>query len=308
MKTILVTGAAGFIGSAIAKKLLELNNSVVTVDNLSTGKLENVPEGCVFLKGNVYDEKIIKKLKSYKFDFIIHFAGQSSGEVSFEDPIYDLKTNTQSTLMLLTLSKEIGCENFIYASSMSVYGDQENPFVSELNTTIPKSFYAVGKMASEHYMRIYSQYKIKMTALRLFNVYGKGQNLDNLKQGMASIFLAQALRDKKIFVKGSKDRFRDFVHVDDVVNSVLLAMDRDKGEIFETYNVCTQKKTTVEEIVNIIKENIDYNVSVTYGKGTPGDQNGVYGNNTKIKKDLNWNPTINFKEGMSNIVKFYSKK
>ncbi|MFD1294235.1 NAD-dependent epimerase/dehydratase family protein [Lutibacter holmesii] len=306
MKKILVTGAAGFIGSAIAKKLLSEGNEVVTIDNLSTGKREVIPEGCEFIEGNVYDVSIIDKLVEYKFDIIIHFAGQSSGEVSFEDPVYDLKTNTQSTVMLLDFAKKTGCKEFIYASSMSVYGDHEDPYVDELSFTKPKSFYAIGKMASEHYMRIYSGFGIKTTALRLFNVYGIGQNLDNLKQGMASIFLAQALKDNHIFVKGAKDRFRDFVYIDDVVEAVILSIGRKKGDIYDFYNVSNGEKVTVERIINTIKLNLPYDISVEYGSGTPGDQNGIYGDSSKIYNDLGWTANSIFKDGMKKMINYYA--
>ena len=119
------------------------------------------------------------------------------------------------------MQKKTGCKEFIFASSMSTYGDHDPSLVSETTPTVPKSFYAVGKLASENYMRIYSDmYGIKCTALRFFNVFGIGQNMDNLKQGMASIYLAMAIRNQHITIKGSKDRFRDFVYIDDIVNAV----------------------------------------------------------------------------------------
>ncbi len=302
MKVILVTGAAGFIGSAVAKKLLELGNKVITVDNLSTGKKECIPDGCEFIEGNDYDIETIKKLEKYSFDSMIHLAGQSSGEVSFEDPVYDLQTNTQSTIMLLNLALKTGCKEFIYASSMSVYGDHENPLVNEKSIATPKSFYAVGKLSSEHYMRIYSTYGIKTTALRFFNVYGPGQNLDNLKQGMASIFLAQAIANKHILIKGSKGRFRDFIYIDDIVDSVLLSMGRENGKLYESYNVCNGEKVTVEKIVETIKSNLPYIVSTEYGEGTPGDQNGIIGDYSKILKDLGWKGKMKFDEGIKEMI------
>ena len=302
MKSILVTGAAGFIGSATARELLELGNKIVTVDNLSTGNKECIPTDCEFYEGDISDIEVINKLEKHSFDTIIHMAGQSSGEVSFEDPVYDLQTNTQSSIMLLNLALKTRCKEFIYASSMSVYGDHTNPVVTEESNTLPKSFYAVGKLASEHYMRIYSSYGIKTTALRFFNVYGKGQNLENLKQGMASIFLAQAVKDKHIFVKGSKNRFRDFVYINDVVESVVLSIGRNKGQLFETYNVCNSKKITVEKIIESIKLNLPYEVSTEYGQGTPGDQKGIVGDNSKILSDLGWKGTKSFEEGIKEMV------
>lgn len=303
MKTYLVTGAAGFIGSFVARALLKEGDKVVTIDNLSTGKREVVPEGCIFIEGNDFDEAVIKQLDAYKFDTIIHIAGQSSGEISFEKPVYDLQTNAQSTLMLLNYAKNTGCKEFIFASSMSVYGDKEDPLVSEQTFPTPKSFYAVGKLASENYMRIYSQmYGIKCTALRFFNVFGAGQNMDNLKQGMASIYLALAIRAHHITVKGSGDRFRDFVYIDDVVSSVLRSMNRENGGLFEVYNVSNRRKIHVKDIVAYIEGHLPYEVTHEYVQGTPGDQNGVYGVNDKIVADLGWKAEVPFEEGMQRMI------
>lgn len=297
----LVTGAAGFIGSAIAKKLLAQGNEVITIDNLSTGKIENIPRGCTFINGDDYDENILSRIADEEYDAIIHIAGQSSGEVSFENPAYDLKTNTLSTLFLLQIARKNGCKKFIYASSMSVYGDAQPDLVTEDTVAVPKSFYAVGKLASENYMRIFSKFGIQCTALRFFNVFGVGQNLDNMKQGMASIYLAQAIKNGHIVVKGSGDRFRDFVYVDDVVASVLLALERG-GEMFEIYNVSNERKIYVSDIVQYIEKKIP-NVTHEYIEGTPGDQHGIYGKADKIKS-IGWKPEWSFEKGMDKMIEW----
>lgn len=242
-------------------------------------------------------------MKYYNFSAIVHIAGQSSGEVSFENPIYDLNTNTKSTLLLLQLAKKIGCKKFVYASSMSVYGDHEEECVDETSVTCPKSFYAVGKLASENYMRIFSANDMQCTALRFFNVYGVGQNMDNLKQGMFSIYLAQALKNHHIVVKGSKDRFRDFVYIDDVVDSVLLALQRSNGENFEIFNVSSGEKRTVEELIETIKERLPWDdITAEYVEGTPGDQHGIYGKNKKIGEMLGWWPRVDFESGTAQMI------
>lgn len=298
----LVTGAAGFIGSAIAGRLIAEGNTCTTIDNLFTGSRDNVPEGCRFIEGDVSDSEIIDTLKAERFDAIIHIAGQSSGEVSFENPVYDLNTNAKSTLLLLQLAKETGVKNFVFASSMAVYGEHEEELVDESSLTLPKSFYAVGKLASENYMRIFSAFGIQCTALRFFNVYGIGQNMANLKQGMFSIYLAQALNNHHIIVKGAKDRFRDFVYIDDVVRAVLLSANRSAGNAFEVFNVCCRQKHTVEELVKTIQDKLPYPVTVEYVAGTPGDQHGIYGDYTKIHKVLGWAPETDFDSGTSRMI------
>ncbi|MCR5216495.1 MAG: NAD-dependent epimerase/dehydratase family protein [Lachnospiraceae bacterium] len=296
----LVTGAAGFIGSCIVKRLLHEGHTCTTIDNLSTGRKENVPESCRLIQGDTSDPSVIAKLENEHFDAIIHIAGQSSGEISFDDPVYDLHTNTQSTILLLRYALNTGCKKLVYASSMSVYGDHNPPLCNEETETKPKSFYAVGKLASENYMRIYSEMGVDCTALRFFNVYGIGQNMDNLRQGMASIFLAMALKNHHIHVKGSKDRFRDFVYIDDVVDAVLLAVE--KGHGYDCFNVCTGVATTVEQVVEMIRKNLSYEVSVEYAGGTPGDQFGIYGEYQKIQKKLGWTPQYSFEEGMKQMI------
>ena len=296
----LVTGAAGFIGAAIVQRLLNEGHSCTTIDNLSTGSVDHVPQGCRFIEGDVADANVIASLAGERFDAIIHMAGQSSGEISFDNPVYDLQTNTQSTLLLLKYARETGCKKVVYASSMSTYGDHIPPVCNEETDRVPKSFYAVGKLASENYLRIFSEFGIACTALRFFNVYGPGQNLKNLRQGMASIFLAMAINNHHIHVKGSKDRFRDFVYIDDVVNAVLLSLNREEG--YDVFNVCTGVPTTVETVVGTICSAMDHDVTVEYSDSTPGDQFGIYGDYQKIKATLGWSPAYDFKHGMQKMI------
>ena len=298
----LVTGIAGFVGSKLAERLLEDGHKVVGIDNLSTGFVDAVPEGAIFIKGDCQDKKLIDRLYIYKFDAIFHIAGQSSGEISFDDPVYDLQTNTQSTLQLLKLCRDTGCKKFIYASSMSVYGDVDDVAINENHPTSPKSFYGVGKLASEHYLRIYSNYGIAATALRLFNVYGPGQNMDNLKQGMVSIFLAQALRNKSIHIKGSADRYRDFVYIDDVVDAFLKSRTHTKTGTFGIYNICSSQKTTVGELVQLIQSNFKEDIPARFEGSTPGDQFGIYGDGSLAKKLLHFNIRTKFEEGIKKFI------
>jgi len=304
MADFLVTGAAGFIGSALAGKLVDAGHIVVTIDNLSTGFRELIPEGVIFIEGDCQDESIIDQLNSYQFDAIFHIAGQSSGEISFEDPLYDLQTNAQSTLLLLKYALKTKCKKFIYASTMSVYGDQPDIPIAEEASTLPKSFYAVGKLASEHYLDIYSKYIIDIVSLRLFNVYGPGQNMENLKQGMVSIFLAQALSNKHILVKGSPERFRDLVYIDDIINSFTIFLGVNKPG-YRCYNVSTGVRTTIRDLVEKIIAYLPYEVSVEYSDSTPGDQFGIYGDATKIEKELGWKYQTDLDDGLKKMIKWY---
>lgn len=297
---VLVTGGAGFIGSALARKLIARGDSVVVLDNLFTGSKKNIPSEAIFIEADCSTEKGIELLVGYSFDVIFHFAGQSSGEVSFNLPAIDLHCNTVSTLLLLEYAVKSKCPRFIYASTMSVYGQKVSESnnkpkeqYAETDSTEPLSFYAVGKLASEKYLKIYKDnYNINTTSLRLFNTYGPGQNMENLKQGMVSIYLRQLVDEKfdRIVVKGNKNRFRDFIHVEDVVD-ITIRMINAQPSFGEIYNVGTGVKTTVAELLYILQSITGISKPIEYLGSTPGDQYGVYADNKKL---VNLFPAIEY--------------
>jgi UDP-glucose 4-epimerase len=297
----LVTGGAGFIGAAVAQRLLAAGHEVVLIDNLTTGFRENVPSGAVFIDGDCHDELLYQRLPQRKYAAIYHIAGQSSGEISFDNPVYDLQTNAQSTLLLLKFALQSGCTRFLYASTMSVYGQQPDAPVVETAPAMPQSFYGVGKLASEHYLRIYRQYGVESACLRLFNVYGPGQNMENLRQGMVSIYLAHALKNRHIHVKGSADRFRDFVYIDDVVDA-FLALEKAGPGSSPVYNVGTGVKTTVLDLVNRIVALLPFEVTVKYEGSTPGDMFGITGDCAKIRRDIGWSASVPLEDGLRRMV------
>lgn len=286
----LVTGGAGFVGSKITDKLISQGHQVVIIDNLSTGYLENVNPNAIFIKGDCSDVKIISKLERFEFDAILHIAGQSSGEISFEDPIYDINSNTVSTLLLLQYAVKTKCRRVIYASTMSVYGQQAGKdCFSEEDQTNPMSFYAVGKLASENYLKIYARnYGINFTALRYFNIYGPGQNLENLQQGMISIYLKQLIDPsfENIIVKGALERFRDFIYIDDIV-SITTSFIFQESTFNEIINIGTGKMTSVNDLLFLLKTHTGISKEIDFQPGTPGDQFGIYANINKLGQYYN---------------------
>lgn len=301
MGMYLVTGAAGFIGAALSKKLIDENHRVITIDNLTTGFKKNIPEGVEFYEGDCQDLSIYQTIPQEKYDAIFHIAGQSSGEISFDDPIYDIRTNAESTLLLLKFALQNNCNRFIYAGTMSVYGVKPDRPVTESEETKPESFYGVGKLASEHYMRIYQQYGINSTSLRLFNVYGTGQNLENLRQGMVSIFLAQMLNKHHIHVKGSCERYRDFIHIDDVVEAFTRCLTKSEswGQII---NVGTGVKTTVNELLETMIGIYQKEVTVEFSGNTAGDVHGIYADIRNMSSLLDFKPRVSLKNGLAKMI------
>jgi UDP-glucose 4-epimerase len=301
MADYLVTGGAGFIGSALTRALIREGHVVVVIDNLSTGFRENVPEGAHFIEGNVQDPAVYERIPRNPYRAIYHIAGQSSGEISFDDPVYDLQTNTQSTLLLLTYARKTGCRRTLYASSMSVYGDQPDEPVRESAPCRPKSFYGVGKLASEHYLRIYKDFGIQSTALRLFNVYGPGQNMANLRQGMVSIFLAMALDTGRVHVKGSPERYRDFVYIDDVVRA-FIECERNPASHGKIYNVAFGKRTMVGELLETMTRCLPKRPDVEFRGSTPGDQMGIFADVGLVQEEVGFKARTPLAEGLAVMV------
>ena len=302
MKKILITGVAGFIGSKIAEKFINEGFEVIGVDNLSSGRIENIPKGLDFIKKNLSDSNILKSLPK-ECDLILHLAGQSSGEISFDNPVNDLNKNTVSTLNLIEYGKRCKVKKFLYASSMSVYGNVPDKPIPENYIVKPLSCYGVGKLAAEHYLEVFKE-EVPFINLRMFNVYGPGQDLGNLRQGMVSIFLAQALKDNIIHVKGSLDRFRDFIYIDDVVDIWYeFALNKTKNI---SLNLGTGIKTSLNELITLFKNNfcgLEY-----YSKGnTPGDQNGIYPDIEKLKSLTKKIKFIKIDEGLKMFIESVNK-
>jgi UDP-glucose 4-epimerase len=300
----LVTGGAGFIGGAIADRLMSEGHTITIVDNLRTGYIENIPDGARFVEGDCSSEDTIALLGNEKYDAIFHIAGQSSGEISFEDPLYDLNSNALSTLVLMQFAVRTGCERFVFASTVSAYGQYVGTGqFKETDPLKPISFYAVGKIASEYYMKIYERnYGLKTTALRYFNVYGVGQNLANLKQGMLSIYLKQFVDNdyKEVLVKGSLERFRDLIYIDDVVN-ITIGVLENPDTFGEAINVGTGVKTSVDDMIKKIKSALGSEKSVVTDKGTLGDATGHYADTDKLKK-IYKNKFVTLDEGLEKMI------
>lgn len=298
MEKVLVTGVAGFIGSYVASRFLQEGYSVVGVDDLSSGRIENIPAGLEFIQGDLAQASTIARIPR-DCRRVLHLAGQSSGEISFDDPVADMEKNTVSTLNLIRYGIENRVERMVYASSMSVYGTVDNEPISESHACRPLSCYGVGKHAAEGYLRVY-QSKLPFVSLRMFNVYGPGQDMRNLRQGMVSIYLAQALANGRIEVKGSTDRFRDFIYIDDVVEAWFRAATYPSA-LRQTLNVGTGVRTTVGALLEQVCELVPGSSYFVQG-ATPGDQSGIFADVSAFKNCLGLTSFLPLDVGLQKFV------
>tara|TARA_R110000824_G_scaffold60050_10_gene160900 strand:+ start:10123 stop:11022 length:900 start_codon:yes stop_codon:yes gene_type:complete len=293
---ILVTGGAGFIGFALAKSLSKDHDvTLLDFDN-------RWADHHLSFKRYSVDISKYSNLSDLDrdFDMVFHLAAQSSGYISLVRSEDDADWNSKGTLNICNFCRETGVKKVVYTSSMAVYGEGDN--LTEAVPPNPISNYGVTKLAGELYIKVFSQYGLKHTIFRLFNTYGPDQDLTNLKQGMASIYLAQSLKGDEIKVTGSFDRYRDCIYIDDVVEALKLSMSEITDD--EIYNVGTGVPTTVSALIDMILEVHDRPSSeftITNVGSHPGDQHGNYANSSKLQA-IGWQPRTSLREG---IEKFY---
>jgi UDP-glucose 4-epimerase len=305
---VLITGGAGFIGSNLALFLSEKKCNVTIIDNLSTGHIKNIPTSVKFLKGDVSNSNFVNSI-NIEFDVIFHLAAQSSNEVSFSNPINDLNLNVKPILLLLELAKRTNCKKIIFTSSMCVYSGTHNKdnIFSETDNLNPNTFYSIHKLTCEYYLKLYKKhYNIDYTIFRLFNCYGPGQSLSNLKQGMLSIYLRQFIDPKfdDVLIKGDINRFRDFIYIDDVVN-ILFDSIKNKKFSNNIINLGTGVKTSVKNIIEALKKHGKYKKNIRIEGNTIGDIFGSVANNTKLNNIYNNN--YNFTDFDTGVLELITK-
>jgi len=303
---VLITGVAGFIGSSLAIKLMNNNKfNIYGVDNLFSGTKKNIPKKINWKFIDIRNINNFKKIPK-KFDIIVHAAAQTSGEKSFSIPSYDFETNVLGTCNVYHFAKMCNAKLMINLSSMSVYGSpKRKKSVNEKHELKPISVYGNSKLAAEKMLKVlFEQHKIPVVNLRLFNVYGPGQNLNNLQQGMLSIYLYYLLYKKKILVKGSLNRIRDFIYIDDVLNAIYSIIKK-KPYLSETFNISSKTKIDVKSLIKLLKKNFNINKSIAVVKKTPGDIFGFSGNNDKFRRKYNWKPAFSIEEGIKKLSRHY---
>ena len=223
---ILVTGGAGFIGSHLTRRLLADGHEVHVIDNESNGLRSTVPAGAHFVHGDVIRPEDLEPVFAKKLDAVCHLAGQVSIIRAFDNPVGDLRTNTEGTVNVVQQCVKHRVPRLIYASSMTAYGDCERVPTPESEPCKPDSYYGITKFAAERYVHATAVrpdlgFDFRVTSLRMFSVYGPGQALDNPYQGVLGIFTGRLIRGEPLIIFGDGKQTRDFVYIGDIFNAYL---------------------------------------------------------------------------------------
>ena len=301
---VLVTGGAGFIGSHLVERLLADRFEVTVLDNFATGSRENVPPEAVLVEGDVGDRALVDDLfAGSSFDAVFHVAGQASIRLSFASPEGDLRTNVVGTLNVARACLETGVRRLVNASSMTIYGNPEQISTPETAPCVPVSFYGVTKYAAERYAQITGDRPdadTAVTSLRMFNVYGERQSVDNPYQGVLAIFLGNVLRGEPITIHGDGEQTRDFVHVSDVVHAWMRVLEA--PETFgTTLNIGSGRETSVNELADAVLAAFGESRAsweIRRGEAQLGDQRRSAADIGAISA-LGWSPTTDLVSGIA---------
>tara|TARA_R110002072_G_scaffold289873_3_gene457235 strand:- start:4142 stop:5122 length:981 start_codon:yes stop_codon:yes gene_type:complete len=315
-KKILVTGGAGFIGSNLSEVLLEMNNSVVCLDNFATGKRENIAHlvsnpNYTLIEGDIRNlEDCHKATKG--IDFVLHEAALGSVPRSIKDPITSNDVNVGGFLNMLVASRDAGVKRFIYAASSSTYGDSEALPKVEDKIGKPLSPYAITKYVNELYADVFSKtYGIETIGLRYFNVFGRKQDPNGAYAAVIPKFVSQFMAGESPVINGDGNYSRDFTYIDNVIQANLLSIVANKKAVNTVYNVAYGERNTLNDLINYLQDFLSQydskikDVKVVNGPNRLGDIPHSLASVEKARKLLNYQPQYSLQDGLKEAVKWY---
>jgi len=315
MATYLVTGGAGFIGSHLVDALLKKGHTVLCLDNLSTGKIENIAhvemnERFMFLKADIRDINTVRRLMK-SVDFVFHEAALGSVQRSVEDPYTTHEVNATGTLNVFVAARESSVKRVVYASSSSVSGDSETLPKVESMTPAPKSPYAVSKITGEHYASVFTDlFGLDVVSLRYFNVFGPRQDPFSDYAAVIPIFVRQLLRGKSPTIFGDGSQSRDFTYVQNVVNANLLACEA-KGAGGKVFNIACGRRTDLKALLVLLKSLIEpykkgtESIKPVYGPPRPGDVKHSLADISVAQTWIGYTPFFTLEKGLKDSIKWY---
>jgi nucleoside-diphosphate-sugar epimerase len=309
MALYLITGIAGFIGSSLARELIERGERVRGVDNFSTGKRENLAE--ILSDIDFYEADIIDldamRLACAGVDYVLHQAAIPSVPKSVHDPLGSNRANVDGTVNVLVAARDAKVRRVIYAASSSAYGDTPTLPKHEGMTPDPISPYAVAKLASEHYMTsFYRCYGLQTVSLRYFNIFGPRQDPSSPYSGVLAKFITQMLAGQQPTIFGDGEQSRDFTFIDNAVQANLLACqapaEQTAGKVF---NVATGHRITLNQTFKLLQELTPYSGAANHGPERGGDIRHSLADISLAEEHLGYKASVNFEDGLRRTVDWY---
>ncbi len=302
-KTVLVTGGAGFIGSHLVDRLLELGHRVVVLDDLSSGRLANLPNRINFHHSDINEANLDETFNRENPQLVFHLAAQVSVSTSMRNPLMDAEANILGTLKLLEASRRHGVEKFIFSSTGgALYGDPEYNPCDEDHPIRPLSPYGLAKSVCEKYLELYNKmFILNYASLRYGNVYGPRQDPHG-EAGVIAIFSQTMLEGNQPVIFGSGDQERDFVYVEDVVDANLLAIDEN---VTGAYNIGTGEGTSVNTIFQMLRDIYRFRKPPLKSPARLGDVLKIRLSSEKSLREMGWRPKTSLQDGIKKTADFF---
>ncbi len=307
----LVTGGAGFIGSNMVRCLVERKRKVRILDDLSTGRLDNIRDlldMVEFIQGDLRDAETVKKAVQ-DVRFIFHYGALPSVARSVEDPLTSNQVNVCGTLRLLLAARDSGVERFIYSSSSSVYGNTEALPKTEKMIPTPLSPYAVQKLTGEYYCRIFHDlYGLKTFSLRYFNVYGPRQNPKSQYSAVIPLFIDALKNGKAPVIHGDGEQTRDFTFVQDVINANLSCCTAPEKACGDVFNIARCDRISIKGLANEIMKVMDVHIPPVHAPARAGDVRDSQGDSRKATALIGWRSETDLNDGLKKTIDYYLGK
>ncbi|MCX8072624.1 MAG: GDP-mannose 4,6-dehydratase [Candidatus Binatia bacterium] len=303
---ILVTGGAGFIGSHVAEAFMREGHRVIVVDDLSSGRADNLPQGVRLEVMDIRSEQVADLIAREQPEVLCHHAAQMDVRRSVADPQFDASVNILGLLNLLEAGRRNGLKRVLFASTGgAIYGEQQVFPCPETHPTNPVSPYGVAKLASEKYLHFYAEaYGIRWTALRYANVYGPRQNPHG-EAGVVAIFTEKLLRGEQPVINGDGKQTRDYVYVGDLVRANILAL---QSDYCGPLNLGTGRETDVNTLFHLLCRACGVERPEVHGPAKPGEQRRSSIDSTLAAQVLGWRPEVALEDGLRRTVEYFRSR
>jgi UDP-glucose 4-epimerase len=303
---VLVTGGAGFIGSHVVDALVGRGDDVVVLDDLNTGSRENVHPGARLVVGSIADDRVVREVMPGN-DVVLHIAAHKAVMRSVDQPVETDHVNTHGTLVVLKAAVDAGVQRAVYASSSSIYGGAATMPTPEDERLLPRSPYAVTKLAAEHYCRVFTEvYGLETVSLRYFNVYGPRQRPDATYAAVIPLFIRALLDERPVVIYGDGKQRRDFTFVADVVDANLAAISAPAAQCSgHAYNIAAGQSWSLLDLLAVLGRVLDVRPLMTFDPPRPGDVHASQADARAAARDLGFKCNVGFEDGLRRTVEWF---